>query len=73
MESILAAMRETDADEMDKFYRTILAGEINLEALVFFGVTRASTVASNNSTLLELLSGMWLEGFLIGKTYDREP
>lgn len=69
----LTQLANMDEDEMTAYYAKLLSRSVDVEALAFFSVTRASTVSPTNPTLMELLSSMWLEGFLIGALYKGEP
>lgn len=66
----LASIAGASPDEIQEFYEKTIGHHIDVKALTFFGVTRASTVASNNATLMELLASMWLEGFLVGALFE---
>lgn len=58
--------RVESADDPDDAYRKLLAGRIDLEALVKASVVRAGTIHKINPQVVQWLAAMWVEGFVIG-------
>lgn len=54
------------ADDPDEAYRDLIAGRVDMDALVKSSVVRAGTIHRVNPEVVKWLAAMWLEGFVIG-------